>query len=86
MKLINSHLQQLREEDKQKLAALAADLDSKNSVCGERRGRGEGTKEREGRGERGVCRVGERGGEVKGGRGKVKRELGEGKRNGDRHW
>ena len=44
MKLINSHLQQLREEDKQKLAALAADLDSKNSVCGERRGRGEGNK------------------------------------------
>lgn len=40
MKLVNGHLQQLREEDKLKIAALVSDLDSKNSVCKGLRGRG----------------------------------------------
>ena len=32
MKLVNAHLQQLRGEDKLKIAQLMADLESKNSV------------------------------------------------------
>ena len=40
MKLVNGHLQQLREEDKLKIAALVSDLDNKNSVCKGLGGRG----------------------------------------------